>query len=233
MPSRAQEGIQVESKAHRTVAFVFTLLTFCCSPLASHHPSTDGMNRETQTWPPGPELREKAMSTAALGIRHPLKRISQSRASAASFEVSRFERGGGVGRGSDDGAVLCRAVRTSATRGLVNVPARTERARSIYGAERSTVIRVFFYGFANVMAQQTKDGFVGRSQNGYRNSRAPSLFRCVNLCDSRRGPAQEHLTLNGPSGLPQSASASFLLHLVLRCLLPCLELGSSLPSFPN
>jgi hypothetical protein len=27
--SRAQDGIQVESKAHRRVAFVFTLLTFC------------------------------------------------------------------------------------------------------------------------------------------------------------------------------------------------------------
>ena len=69
-----------------------------------------------QTWPPGPELREKVISTAALGIGHPLKRISQSRAraaAAASFEVSRSEeRGGGVG--SDAVVpVLCRAVRTT------------------------------------------------------------------------------------------------------------------------
>jgi hypothetical protein len=77
-----------------------------------------------QTWPPGPELREKAMSTAALGIGHPLKRISQSRAAAASFEVSRFERGGGVGSDSLL-SVLCRAVRRSGwTRGL-EVAART------------------------------------------------------------------------------------------------------------
>jgi hypothetical protein len=59
-------------------------------------------------------MREKAMSTATLGIGHPLKRVSQSRAAAASFEVAKFERGG---VGSDVAhslwSVLCHAVRTT------------------------------------------------------------------------------------------------------------------------
>jgi hypothetical protein len=82
------------------------------------------------------------MSTATLGIGHPLKRISQSRAAAASFEVARFERGGGVG--SDVArrlwSVLCRAVRTSSCPRGLDIPARTrkermfEQARSICAA---------------------------------------------------------------------------------------------------
>jgi hypothetical protein len=85
------------------------------------------------------------MSTATLGIGHPLKRVSQSRAAAASLEVARFERGGGVGSDAGDVArrlwsVLCRALRTtSRTRGL-DIPTRTskermfEHARSICAA---------------------------------------------------------------------------------------------------
>lgn len=70
---------------------------------------------DEQTWPPGPELREKAISTAALGMGHPRKRFNQSWAAAASFEVARYERGGGAG--SDVAPALrlvrCRTVRTT------------------------------------------------------------------------------------------------------------------------
>ena len=58
------------------------------------------------------------MLTAALGTGHSLKRLSQSRAAAASLEVARFERGGGVGSVASDvsrslWSDLCRVVRAN------------------------------------------------------------------------------------------------------------------------
>jgi hypothetical protein len=78
-------------------------------------PQQKGMMMEEHTWPPGPELREKAMSTDALGILDPLNRNNHSRAAAASFEVARFEREGGVGGDVSRSlrSVLCRVVRTA------------------------------------------------------------------------------------------------------------------------
>jgi hypothetical protein len=114
------------------IYFIDVLFAHHCSIRHSQNKKRDDGR---QTWPPGPELREKAMSTAALGIGHPLKRVNQSRAAAASFEVARFERGGGVG--SDVAArrlwsvLICRAARTtSPTRGL-DIPARTSKERML------------------------------------------------------------------------------------------------------
>jgi hypothetical protein len=88
-----------------------------------------------QTWPPGPELREKAiLSTAALGMGHSRKRFNQSRAAATSFEVARFERGGGAGSDvAEHWFVRCRAVRMSSLKGPVRTSSTInfERVRSM------------------------------------------------------------------------------------------------------
>jgi hypothetical protein len=113
-PGRYPSRIQGTSQGRFCIHFIDVLFRPSHHLVDTAQPNKKKGRDGGQTWPPGPELREKARSTAALGIGHLLNRISQSRAAAASFEVSRMERGGGAG--SDESPlldVLCRAVRTS------------------------------------------------------------------------------------------------------------------------
>lgn len=100
--SRAQSGIQGVSSGQRSVAFVFTLLTFCLRAWGRYIcvPRFGSARLDRRTWPPGPELREKVSSTACLGMSFILKLSIQVRASALWAASWMTGIGGGMGRPS-------------------------------------------------------------------------------------------------------------------------------------